>query len=58
MRLHETRGKPVCAVLSASLAAHGVPDEILTDNGNVFTGRFKFPQPVDRCAPIPGCPTS
>ena len=39
--------KAVCEVLSASLATHGVPDEILTDNGKVFTGRFTFPQPVE-----------
>jgi len=30
----------VCAVLLAALARYGVPDEILTDNGKVFTGRF------------------
>jgi transposase InsO family protein len=38
--------KAVCAVLAASLARHGIPDEILTDNGKVFTGRFG-PQPVE-----------
>jgi transposase InsO family protein len=38
--------KAVCAVLSRSLATHGIPDEILTDNGKVFTGRFG-PQPVE-----------
>lgn len=38
--------KAVCAVLSASLARHGIPDEILTDNGKCFTGRFG-PQPVE-----------
>jgi hypothetical protein len=43
-----TRGtsKAVCAVLSAALARHGIPDEILTDNGKCFTGRFG-PQPVE-----------
>ena len=38
--------KAVCAVLSASLRRYGIPDEILTDNGKVFTGRFG-PQPTE-----------
>ena len=38
--------KAVCAVLADSLRRHGIPDEILTDNGKVFTGRFG-PQPVE-----------
>jgi hypothetical protein len=38
--------KAVCAVLATSLRTHGIPDEILTDNGKVFTGRFG-PQPVE-----------
>jgi transposase InsO family protein len=32
--------RAVCGVLLAALARYGVPDEILTDNGKVFTGRF------------------
>jgi transposase InsO family protein len=35
--------RAVCRVFSAALRAHGVPDEILTDNGKVFTGRFSKP---------------
>jgi transposase InsO family protein len=38
--------KAVCAVLAASLRRYGIPDEILTDDGKVFTGRFG-PQPVE-----------
>jgi len=38
--------KAVCAVLSTALRRYGIPDEILTDNGKVFTGRFG-PQPVE-----------
>jgi transposase InsO family protein len=38
--------KAVCAVLSAALSRYGIPDEIPTDNGKVFTGRFG-PQPVE-----------
>jgi transposase InsO family protein len=36
----------VCEVLASSLHRWGIPDEILTDNGKVFTGRFG-PQPVE-----------
>jgi transposase InsO family protein len=32
--------KPVVAALEYALKAHGVPDQILTDNGKVFTARF------------------
>jgi transposase InsO family protein len=38
--------RAVCEVLSASLSRYGVPDEILTDNGKCFTGRFG-PRPVE-----------
>jgi len=32
--------KQVCAHLAAALARHGTPEEILTDNGLVFSGRY------------------
>ena len=32
--------RPVCEALVEALGRHGVPDEILTDNGKVFTGRL------------------
>lgn len=32
--------RPVCDALTTALRAHGVPAQILTDNGKVFTGRF------------------
>jgi transposase InsO family protein len=39
--------RPVCAALSESLRRHGVPEQILTDNGKVFTARFGLgPGPV------------
>jgi transposase InsO family protein len=38
--------KAVCEVLASSLARFGIPDEILTDNGKCFTGRFG-PNPVE-----------
>jgi hypothetical protein len=31
----------VCEALAEALRRHGVPDGILTDNGKVFTGRFR-----------------
>ena len=36
----------VCEGLAAALRTHGVPGQILTDNGKVFTGRFNHP-PVE-----------
>ena len=39
--------RPVCQALAEALARHGVPEQILTDNGKVFTGRFgRGPGPV------------
>jgi transposase InsO family protein len=39
--------RPVCRALTEALARHGVPGQILTDNGKVFTGRFgRGPGPV------------
>jgi len=39
--------RPVCQALAEALRQHGVPSQILTDNGKVFTGRFgRGPGPV------------
>jgi len=39
--------RPVCEALQWALRTHGVPDQILTDNGKVFTARFgQAPGPV------------
>jgi transposase InsO family protein len=39
--------RPVCDALAHAMRAHGVPDQILTDNAKVFTARFgKGPGPV------------
>lgn len=32
--------KAVCGAFAASMRRYGVPEEVLTDNGKVFTGRF------------------
>jgi transposase InsO family protein len=44
MRRERTRA--VCQGLADALTAYGVPGQILTDNGKVFTGRFGHP-PVE-----------
>ena len=40
------RTRLVCDGLSAAMRSYGVPEQILTDNGRVFTGRF-FAPPVE-----------
>ena len=40
------RTRPVCDALAAAMRTYGVPEQILTDNGKVFTGRF-FAPPVE-----------
>jgi hypothetical protein len=37
------RTQPVCDAFAAALRTHGVPEQVLTDNGKVFTGRFNHP---------------
>jgi hypothetical protein len=37
------RTRAVCDGLRAAISAYGVPVQILTDNGKVFTGRFNHP---------------
>jgi len=32
--------RPVCQALAEALRRHGIPQQILTDNGKVFTARF------------------
>ena len=39
--------RPVCLALAGALRRHGIPQQILTDNGKVFTARFgRGPGPV------------
>jgi transposase InsO family protein len=40
MVVRRATARPVCDALAEAMARHGVPDQILTDNGKVFTGRF------------------
>jgi transposase InsO family protein len=40
MVVRRATAKPVCDALAEAMRRHGVPDQVLTDNGKVFTGRF------------------
>jgi transposase InsO family protein len=35
--------RPVCLAFAGAMRTYGVPEEVLTDNGKVFTGRFHKP---------------
>jgi transposase InsO family protein len=41
--MHRERTSKVCEGFSSALRQYGVPDQVLTDNGKVFTGRFAQP---------------
>jgi transposase InsO family protein len=38
--MRRATSKAICEVFAASLRRYGIPDEVLTDNGKVFTARF------------------
>ena len=40
--MHRANSKSVCDHFLKSLGRYGIPQEILTDNGKVFTGRFGY----------------
>jgi transposase InsO family protein len=44
--LPRERTQPVCDGFAAALRSYGVPEQVLTDNGKVFTGRYCQP-PVE-----------
>ena len=39
--------RPVCRAFVEAMGVYGVPEEVLTDNGTVFTGRFIKPRPAE-----------
>ena len=39
--------RAVCRAFLAAMALYGIPDEVLTDNGKQFTGRFGKPRPAE-----------
>ena len=40
MLVPRATARPVCEALAQAMRRHGVPEQILTDNGKVFTSRF------------------
>src|SRR5438105_14285430 len=44
--MHRERTSKVCEVFSVALRKYGVPEQVLTDNGKVFTGKYAQP-PVE-----------
>jgi transposase InsO family protein len=38
--------RPVCQAFLDAMGVYGVPEEVLSDNGTVFTGRFIRPRPA------------
>ena len=54
-------GRAICAAFAAALQRYGAPQEVLTDNGRQFTGRFGKPRPAevlfDASAARTGSPT-
>lgn len=40
-------GRAVCLAFVEALQRFGIPDEVLTDNGKQFTGRFHQPRPAE-----------
>src|SRR5580704_5579374 len=40
---HRATARPVCQAFVDAMRSYGIPEEVLTDNGKVFTGRFHKP---------------
>ena len=40
-------GRAVCRAFVAAMRAYGIPEEVLSDNGKQFTGRFGRPRPAE-----------
>jgi hypothetical protein len=40
-------GRAVCQAFAAALAEYGCPDQVLSDNGKQFTGKFTRPRPTE-----------
>jgi transposase InsO family protein len=40
-------GRAVCAAFAAALTTYGVPEQVLTDNGKQFTGKYGRPRPAE-----------
>jgi transposase InsO family protein len=40
-------GRAVCRAFAAALVEYGCPDQVLSDNGKQFTGKFNRPRPAE-----------
>ena len=45
--LGKANARAVCRAFIAAMRTYGIPDEVLTDNGKQFTGRFGKPRPAE-----------
>jgi transposase InsO family protein len=45
--MRKATGRAVCLAFAEALQRFGIPDEVLTDNGKQFTGRFTRPRPAE-----------
>ncbi len=45
--VRKATGRAVCLAFAEALQRFGIPDEVLTDNGKQFTGRFNQPRPAE-----------
>ena len=45
--VRKATSRAVCAAFAQALQQFGIPDEVLTDNGKQFTGRFTQPRPAE-----------
>ncbi|WP_370103643.1 IS481 family transposase [Streptacidiphilus sp. MAP12-20] len=45
--LPRASARGVCTAFATAMRRHGIPEEVLTDNGKQFTGRFTRPRPVE-----------
>lgn len=43
----QATGRAVCLAFAEALQRFGIPEEVLTDNGKQFTGRFNQPRPAE-----------
>jgi hypothetical protein len=39
--------RAVCSAFVTAMTEYGIPDEVLSDNGRQFTGRFGAPRPAE-----------
>ena len=45
--VRKATSRAVCTAFAGALQRFGIPDEVLTDNGKQFTGRFTKPRPAE-----------